>query len=204
MGRKSLADERKRQILDAFERCVIKYGLESASLDDVAQEAGVSRSIIRHYIGNRDQLFDELVDRITADFLGHFECQFEGVETSEVRVLIINSLFTYQMGLTPEDVIIINNLMLAKDRYPSVKAKLTETFEKILDLYALEFGRIYPSAPVEARRSVAYTLFSMSIAHESMVWLGVSEKYMESVGEILETMIDSLSKFEPVVKSGML
>lgn len=30
MGRKSLATERQTEILDAFERCVVQYGLERA------------------------------------------------------------------------------------------------------------------------------------------------------------------------------
>jgi AcrR family transcriptional regulator len=193
MGRRSLAAERKRQILDAFERCVIKYGLESASLDDVAKEAGVSRSIIRHYLGNRDRLFDELVDRITADFLEHFENLFRDVRTSDIRQLIIDSLFTYQMGISAEDVIIVNSLLLAKDRYPSAKAKLIKTFENILDLYVAELGRLYPASSPEARRSVAYALFTLSLSHESMVWLGMDTKYMEQLGETIVAMIDSLS-----------
>jgi len=192
MGRRSLAAERKRQILDAFGRCVIKYGLESASLDEVAREAGVNRSIIRHYVGNREQLFDELVERITADFLDHFERLFKDVRASDIRQLIIDSLFTYQMGISAEDVIIVNSLLLARDRYPSAKTKLIETFEKILDLYVAELGRLYPASSPEARRSVAYALFTLSLSHESMVWLGMDTKYMEQLGETIVAMIDSL------------
>src|SRR5215469_18291205 len=61
MGRPSLADTRRPQILRAFEDCVLKYGLEGSSLERIAQHAGVRRSLIRHYFGNKDDLAEALV-----------------------------------------------------------------------------------------------------------------------------------------------
>src|SRR5215471_6974743 len=61
MGRPSLADTRRPQILRAFEDCVLKYGLEGSSLERIAQQAGVRRSLIRHYFGNKDELAEALV-----------------------------------------------------------------------------------------------------------------------------------------------
>jgi len=39
MARKKLDEERIPQILDAFERCIMKYGIAETSLVRVAQEA---------------------------------------------------------------------------------------------------------------------------------------------------------------------
>ena len=63
MPRPSQKDERTEEILDAFERCLPRYGLEGTTLEQVAHEAGVQRTIIRHYIGNRDALWAALVTR---------------------------------------------------------------------------------------------------------------------------------------------
>ena len=60
MGRPNLTEVRTAEILDAFERCVARYGLEGSSLERVAEEAGVKRSILRHYIGNRDEMITGL------------------------------------------------------------------------------------------------------------------------------------------------
>ena len=51
MGRKSLANERREQILDAFAIYLRQHGFEGCTLERVAEIAGVQRSIIRHYIG---------------------------------------------------------------------------------------------------------------------------------------------------------
>ncbi|MEM8608372.1 MAG: TetR family transcriptional regulator [Myxococcota bacterium] len=63
MPRPNLTEQRTQEILDAFERCLPRYGLQGTSLEHVAEEAGVKRTIIRHYVGNRDHLLSALVAR---------------------------------------------------------------------------------------------------------------------------------------------
>ena len=63
MGRPSLKKQRTAEILDAYEACVIRYGVEGATLERVAAEAGIARPLIRHHIGNRDSLLSALVER---------------------------------------------------------------------------------------------------------------------------------------------
>ena len=63
MPRPNVQEERREQILRAFERCVARYGLEGARLELVAEEAGLARALIRHNVGNREDLVDALVER---------------------------------------------------------------------------------------------------------------------------------------------
>jgi AcrR family transcriptional regulator len=65
MARPSLKEQRTAQILDAFETCVAKYGVEGATLERIADEAGLSRPLIRHNVGNRQDLIDTLADRFS-------------------------------------------------------------------------------------------------------------------------------------------
>ncbi len=73
MPRPSIKAERRVQILDAFGRCLARYGLEGASLERVAEEAGLARALIRHNVGNRDQL----VDAYIVSFLEQSRTQME-------------------------------------------------------------------------------------------------------------------------------
>lgn len=63
MARPSLKEERREQILDAFEACVARYGVEGATLEKVAKKAGLARALIRHNVGNREELLEALVER---------------------------------------------------------------------------------------------------------------------------------------------
>jgi AcrR family transcriptional regulator len=63
MARPSKAEERKEQILDAFERCVVLEGIQGVTLEKVAKEAGLPRSLVRHFVGNRDDMVAAVFDR---------------------------------------------------------------------------------------------------------------------------------------------
>lgn len=64
MARPDLTHERREQIVAAFARCVARRGLAATALEEVASEAGMKRSILRHYIGNRAALVTALLDRL--------------------------------------------------------------------------------------------------------------------------------------------
>jgi len=63
-GRKSIAGERRAQILDAFHLCAVRKGLEQTSLREVAEEAGLPVSNLHHFFKNRDEMVSELNKRI--------------------------------------------------------------------------------------------------------------------------------------------
>ncbi len=66
MARPEIKDTRRAQILDAFEVCVAKYGVEGATLAKTAEQAGLARPLVRHNVGNREELIDALVERFLA------------------------------------------------------------------------------------------------------------------------------------------
>ncbi len=63
LARPDIKDERREQILDAFEICVARYGVEGATLAKTAEVAGLARPLVRHNVGNRDALLAALVAR---------------------------------------------------------------------------------------------------------------------------------------------
>ena len=65
MARPSKAEERKEQILDAFERCVVRTGIQGVTLEGVAKEAELPRSLVRHFVGNRDDMVEAVFERFT-------------------------------------------------------------------------------------------------------------------------------------------
>ncbi len=68
-GRKSVAKERRAQILEAFHKCAVRKGLERTSLREVAEEAGLPVSNLHHYFKNRDEMVGELVERIVSGIM---------------------------------------------------------------------------------------------------------------------------------------
>jgi len=84
-GRKSIAKERRAQILDAFHRCAVRSGLEKASLREVAEEAGLPVSNLHHFFKNRDEMVGELVKRIVRGIMEGHRDETAGVKDPSAR-----------------------------------------------------------------------------------------------------------------------
>jgi AcrR family transcriptional regulator len=69
MGRKSLQQERRTQILDVCERIVVREGLPAMTPLRVARELGLSRSTIHHYFRTQADLAAGLVTRMIDGYL---------------------------------------------------------------------------------------------------------------------------------------
>ncbi len=63
-GRPSVAKERRNQIIDAFLRLVAERGTASVTIADIAERAGVHRSAVHHFVGNRAALVAAAVHEI--------------------------------------------------------------------------------------------------------------------------------------------
>jgi AcrR family transcriptional regulator len=74
-GRKSIADERRAQILEAFRSCAVRKGLERASLREIAGEAGLPVSNLLHFFRNRDEMVRELEKQIIGDIMEDLETE---------------------------------------------------------------------------------------------------------------------------------
>ena len=68
MPRPSVKDQRREEILTAFARCVALYGVEGATLEKIAAEAGIARPAVRHFVGNRDELVEALTAHVKKDY----------------------------------------------------------------------------------------------------------------------------------------
>ncbi len=65
MGRKSLADENRLKIVQAFYRCVVNEGFAKSSIRKVAREAKVLPSTLHHYFKDRNEMISETVEYFT-------------------------------------------------------------------------------------------------------------------------------------------
>jgi AcrR family transcriptional regulator len=54
---------RRGQLLDAIQTCIVRYGLSGTTLARIGAEADTAPSIVRHYLGNRDEVIRAAVER---------------------------------------------------------------------------------------------------------------------------------------------
>ena len=163
MGRKSLANKRIEQILDAFERCIVKHGLENSTLEKIAAEAKVKRSILHHYIGNWDDLLKALVSRAIMQERKAMEGLIQISPKDELLSNLMETLFPE--SISEEDVIIdtlITTLWTRHERDPYTKGLLDELYHSLEKNLQQVLEHLYPTSIPKTRQQVAYALLCLS------------------------------------------
>lgn len=81
MGRKSKADQRRSQIIEAFFHSVTEMGLSNASIRKIAAKAGVQPSVLHHYFSSREEIIEEAVIWFTDRIFKAFQDQVAASQT---------------------------------------------------------------------------------------------------------------------------
>ncbi|KQX11944.1 TetR family transcriptional regulator [Streptomyces sp. Root431] len=61
---------RERQMMDAAVRCFARHGYQAASMDEIAELAGVSKPLVYLYLGSKEELFTACIRREARALLG--------------------------------------------------------------------------------------------------------------------------------------
>ena len=171
MPRPSLQTQRRAQILDAFEICVAQYGLHGATLERVAEEAGMARTLLRHNIGNREDLIAALVERYFEQSDSAVELLIGGLPAEGPADVLLDRLFDRRSS--------DRQLMLVASALISASAGDPELAERMRDWSVRFQGRLeavlanaYPEASCADVSAAAAGLMGIYFNVESLGPLG--------------------------------
>ena len=68
MGRKSLRNEKRKQILTAFAEVLADHGYAGATIISVAEKAGLTPGLLHHHFKNKADMLNELLNYLIEDF----------------------------------------------------------------------------------------------------------------------------------------
>ncbi|MEM8687343.1 MAG: TetR/AcrR family transcriptional regulator [Pseudomonadota bacterium] len=177
MPRPSLKDQRSKEIRAAFARCVARFGLDGATLEHVAEEAGVSRPSVRHFVGNREDLIDALAAHVQQDYQAKMETLFAWLpQTGRIEALI-EFMFAPSVVSSSEDVALAQALMAAADRYPSVAAPLKSWIMEFDQLIQNELSAHAPNASPADVAGASFGILSLYFNIDALSQLGLPERY---------------------------
>lgn len=86
--RKDNADRRRRQLLDATRRSISANGLKRTTLDTVAEEAGLSRSIAGFYFKSKSGLLTETLLDLEKTYEQHWSAALDSAGDDPIAQLI--------------------------------------------------------------------------------------------------------------------
>lgn len=168
MPRPSLKAERTEQIFDAFFRCVARYGVDGASLEKVAEEAKLQRSMIRHFVGNRDALINGLAERLAIRFQSETASMVQMLPKQSPAETLVQWLFDPDYATDPDIIFAFEALIAAAPRFPKVKKHLLDWYSDISDHYTHVVQIQYPDADYQDCQDVAFGIIGIYFNTDSM------------------------------------
>ena len=192
MGRPNLTEVRTAEILDAMQACVAKHGLAGTSLEMVAETAGMKRSILRHYIGNRDDLILALANRVADSYHDDLDAMVESLADGRRIDGILEYLFPTTQRQTTESLLLLDSLIAASDEYPRIRELMFGYVERLISCVSEQLKITYPDASANDCWNVAFGVVSMCFNYESLLPLKLPPKYNRAAKDCCERLMGTL------------
>ncbi len=203
MPRPSVKAERTEEILDAFERCVARYGIEGATLERIAEAAGLRRSLLRHYIGNRDELIEALTTRFIMRSDAQVKELFEELPTIGRATALLDILFDENYS-DNHLALVAAALIAAAPNYPHLNARLRQWTHHFIEGVAEELQRALPTADSTACFETAAGISGIYFNVESLAPLGHMNALRSASKKAAERLIASLDDTDKPASPGPL
>lgn len=137
MPRTSLKDVRTQEILSAFTKCVARYGLDGSTLARISEEAGIARPLLRHYLGNREEMIQRLLDHVLSDFATRTKTFFDMLPATGRIDALIEALFG-RVDYSSESAAVFAALVAASERHKEIRQPLLRFVYEFEDRIAAE------------------------------------------------------------------
>lgn len=137
MGRKSLKNERQKEIIRAFYKVTKKEGIENASIAKVADILDMNPSLIIHYFKTKEDLLNSLADFILERYLSIYKIDGE-IDSKEKLIQLIDNLFSRKWNRLFDDGVFYSCYALTyrnaefKDRFRNLHVSLRKSLCNIL------------------------------------------------------------------------
>ena len=143
-------------------------GLGSCALEDIAQQAGMKRSILRHYIGNRDDIIVALGKRWVDKYDEQWQTINAYLPPDDQSEYLLHCLFDYHSDDHANQVVIGEALFGEAKRLPDIRAQQNQITEQFLEHTTAMLHTDYPDANDEALEHVSCGVHAIYLTAESL------------------------------------
>lgn len=192
---KAIADIRKPEIVEAAFRAIARHGLPMPSYDLIAQEAGISRQLIRHYFPEPQEMMLMLCDRLAASYRALLAKGIVAAQSHERLPLFLDFYFGFLEGKglpKPADDAVYDAMFALAAGSGEIRANLREQYSLLHHVVAHEVQITHPELPQRACREVGHLFISLMYGHWKMVAsLGMPSEHNRTVRQAMDRLIAS-------------
>ena len=191
MGRKKIAAERREDILDAFEHCILERGIQGSSFQHIAHVLGMDRNIVSHYFGNRDTLVDAMTQRIVNEFDSRMKEALANLEQSTSIMELVDAFYGQENSIERTE-ILWAEISAYATRSETVRNRLKQSYDKLFWSVGEVLKCEYPNVPKKQLQTAVYTVVTLLDRSSTFEWIGVKGSPIKSAKAAIKEVLESL------------
>ncbi len=192
MARPSKKDQRREEIIDAYERCIVRFGVAGATLQQVADESGLARPLLHHNVGNRDDLLHALLARLEARIEAEERLYKQYLPETGRCGAMLDLLFDQQYASDRHETLLYQALLIAADHEPDIKRLLLRWHDGFVQDTAAEIAAEHAHADPKLIRAVATGIVALYFNADSMAVLTSDAAIFEDSKIAARRLLESL------------
>lgn len=158
--------------MQAFEACVLRKGLLATTLADVAEESGLPRSLVRYFMGNRDEMVDRLIERQMQLAQSRLDAVRDDAGTMSVARLL--DAFFENLFSDPRSNALMGELWYLARTDTHIRERLNGVYAYALGLLCEALDREMPGLGVAERDGAAFAVVSLALGETALNDFGLA------------------------------
>ena len=154
----------------------------------------MKRSILRHYVGNRDDLVDALAQRVIGKYGDRMQRFFGSLSDARPIEDMLAFFFPSKPVQTSQGLMVIESLIAAGEDNPEIRERVSQYVEQVVTMTADLLREVHPDAGRQQCWHVAYGIVSMWFNQESLAPLGLPAKYAKGARDCARRLIETLGE----------
>ena len=191
MARTSLRDVRIGEILDAYMVCIGRYGVIGTTLERISKESGLARPLLRHYLGNRNEMFAKLLTYVVATFDATTDELIAGLPETGRLDAMLDTLFDTS-DPSSDHAGAFQALVSVAPLYEGVGEQLMRHMTDFENAIAAEIAREIPTADVASCKVAAAGIAATCYNVEAVLPLDPPTDWVELQRRVAEKLIEGL------------
>lgn len=192
VGRPSIADDRRPQIVEAFLECIRRYGLTGATVERIAQKLGISRTLVFHYFGDTESLMQTAAKQIFDQTLARLATCVRALPTPQRGRAILDFFFAGPHFDELRDVIVMAEITSLAGRDKRVHTMLGDMWERSIEIIVNELQAAFPKTDPSRCRAIGYALVCLGEENWWMNFIGPGTQYRDAARGAAEILLASL------------
>jgi AcrR family transcriptional regulator len=96
VGRKSIREQRRKEILEALYRCLLRKPYSETSIKDIGMEAGINHAMLHYYFRSKEDILLCFIDSISERYSAMFRHDLKKIERKDLtRREILKHVFHF-------------------------------------------------------------------------------------------------------------